>query len=238
MRSRRSLGEKTIEGWYYRYRARGLDGLIPKVRVARGQSKLSTAVQTAILAAKRENPQRSIRQIQRLLELAGSVARGTLSRSSIHRLRQQHGLSRIAGSASLPEEKRSFVAACAGEIGYSDVMHGPRVPISGRLGKSYLVSLFDDAARLVAHSALCRGETALDIEGVLKQAILKQGVPVKRAVDSGAAYVAQTLQGIWPVWASCWSIAGPTRRKARGSSNAGTVPAADSFSARSMNARS
>ncbi len=193
---RRLLGEKTIEGWYYRYRARGLDGLIPKVRADRGQSKLSAAIQTAILAAKRENPRRSIRQIQRLLETAGTVARGTLSRSSIHRLLQQHGLSRIAGSASLPEEKRSFVAACAGEIWYSDVMHGPRVPIGGRLGKSYLVSLFDDASRLVAHGAFCRGETALDIEGVLKQAILKRGIPLKLVVDNGAAYRAHTLQGI------------------------------------------
>ena len=193
---RRLLGEKTIEGWYYRYRARGLDGLIPKVRADRGQSKLSASVQAAILAAKRENPRRSIRQIQRVLEIGGSVARGTLSRSSLHRLLQQHGLSRLPGSASLPEEKRSFVAACAGELWYSDVMHGPRVPIGGRLGKSYLVSLFDDASRLVAHGAFCRGETALDIEGVLKQALLKRGVPVKLVVDNGAAYVAQTLQGI------------------------------------------
>ena len=133
---RRLLGEKTIEGWYYRYRARGLDGLIPKVRADRGQSKLSASVQAAILAAKRENPRRSIRQIQRVLEIGGIVARGTLSRSSLHRLLQQHGLSRLPGSASLPEEKRSFVAACAGELWYSDVMHGPRVPIGGRLGKS------------------------------------------------------------------------------------------------------
>jgi hypothetical protein len=55
------LKEKTIEGWYYGYRARGLDGLTPKVRADRGQSKLSAAVQAAILAAKRENPRRSIR---------------------------------------------------------------------------------------------------------------------------------------------------------------------------------
>ncbi len=116
---RRSLGEKTIEGWYYRYRARGLDGLTPKVRADRGQSKLSAAVQAAILDAKRANPRRSIRQIQRLLEVAGSVARGTLSRSSIHRLLQQQRLSRIPGSASLPEEKRSFVAAFAGDLWYS-----------------------------------------------------------------------------------------------------------------------
>jgi transposase InsO family protein len=193
---RRHLGEKTIQAWYYAWRKQGIDGLTPKPRIDRGQSKLAPATQAAILAAKRDNPRRSIRQIQQLLEAAGSVAHGSLARSTIHRLLQQHGLSRINGSASLPEEKRSFVAATAGAIWYGDVMHGPRVPIGGRLAKVYLVTLFDDASRLVAHSAFCTGETALDIEGVLKQALLKRGVPIRLIVDNGAAYRAQTLQGV------------------------------------------
>ena len=75
-------------------------------------------------------------------------------------------------------------------------MHGPQVPIGGKLAKAYLVSLFDDASRLLAHSAFCPGETALDIEGVLKQAILKRGIPLKLVVDHGAAYRAHTLQGL------------------------------------------
>jgi transposase InsO family protein len=124
------------------------------------------------------------------------VAHGRLARSTLHRLLQQHGLSRINGSASLPEEKRSFVAATAGAIWYGDVMHGPRVPIGGRLAKVYLVTLFDDASRRVAQSAFCTGETALDIEGVLKQALLKRGVPIRLMVDNGAAYRAQTRPGI------------------------------------------
>lgn len=193
---RRHLGETTIESWFYRWRRLGIAGLTPKVRTDRGQSKLSPPIQEAILAAKRANPRRSIRQIQRLLEAAGSVAGDSLSRSAIHRLLQQHGLSRMTGSASLPEEKRSFVAESAGTIWYGDVMHGPRVPVGGQLRKTYLVSLIDDASRLIAHSAFCLGETALDIEGVLKQALLKRGVPIKLIVDNGAAYRANTLQGI------------------------------------------
>ena len=192
---RRHLGEKTIQGWYT-YRAQGLDGLMPKARADRGQSKLSEAIQVAILAAKRDNPRRSIRQIRQLLETAGTVARGSLSRSTIHRLLQQNGLSRLTGSASLPEERRSFVAASAGAIWYSDVMHAPQVPIGGKLAKGYLVSLFDDTSRLLAHGAFCPGETALDIEGVLKQAILKRGIPLNLVVDHGAAYRAHPWQGI------------------------------------------
>jgi putative transposase len=193
---RRHLGEKTIQAWYYAWRRQGLAGLTPQPRQDRGQSKLAPAIQEAILAAKRDNPRRSIRQIRQLLEIAGIAPHGTLSRSSIHRLLQQHGVSRGIGSASVAEEKRSFVAACANTLWYGDVMHGPRVPIRGRLAKAYLVTLFDDASRLVAHSAFCPGETALDIEGVLKQALLKRGIPRKLVVDNGSAYRAQTLQGV------------------------------------------
>jgi transposase InsO family protein len=193
---RRLLGEKTIQAWYYAWRRDGIAGLTPKVRVDRGQSKISPAIQEAVLAAKRENPRRSINQIQRLLVAAGLVADQSLSRSAVHRLLQQNGLSQLTGSASLPEEKRSFSAEFAGSIWYGDVMHGPRVAVKGQLRKTYLVSLIDDASRLVAHSAFCLGETALDIEGVLKQALLRRGVPVKIIVDNGAAYRASTLQGL------------------------------------------
>ncbi|MGE5204823.1 MAG: DDE-type integrase/transposase/recombinase [Chlamydiota bacterium] len=191
---RRLIGEKTIEAWYYAWRRDGIEGLVPKPRSDRGVSKLPTAVQEAVLAAKRDNPRRSIRQLQHLLECAGTVARGTLSRSSIHRLLQQHGLSRVA--ASVPEEHRRFVAEHANAIWYGDVMHGPSLTLKGRRRKVFLVSLMDDASRLIAHSAFCTGETALDIEGVLKQAVLKRGLPRKLVVDNGAAYRATTLQGI------------------------------------------
>ena len=193
---RRMLAEKTIQAWYYTWRKEGIDGLQPKVRIDRGQSKITPALQQAVLAAKRDNPRRSVRQIKRLLEADGLVSDTTLSRSSVHRLLQQNGLSQLTGSASLPEEKRSFGAEFAGSIWYGDVMHGPHVPINGQLRKTYLVSLLDDASRLVAHSAFCLGETALDIEGVLKQALLRRGIPIKFIVDNGAAYRAQTLQGV------------------------------------------
>jgi putative transposase len=193
---RRRISHKTIQAWYYAWRRSGLDALAPKPRADRGSSKISPALQEAILAAKRANPRRSVRQIVRLLEAAGTVPSKSLSRSAAHRLLQQHGLSRLVGSASVPEERRSFAAEFAGSIWYGDVMHGPRVAHKAQLRKTYLVSLIDDASRLVAHSAFCLGETALDIEGVLKQALLRRGVPLKLVVDNGAAYRAHTLQGI------------------------------------------
>lgn len=193
---RRLVGEKTIEAWYYAWRRDGIDGLTPKPRSDLGVSKLPADVQAAVVAAKRENPRRSIRQIRQLLESSGKVARGTLSCSALHRLLQQQGLSRMTSASSAPEEHRRFVAEFANGIWYGDVMHGPTVTVKGRRCKLYLVSLMDDASRLIAHSAFATGETALDIEGVLKQAVLKRGLPRKLVVDNGAAYRAATLQGI------------------------------------------
>ena len=190
------LSEKTIEAWYYAWRRGELEALTPQPRSDRGRSKLAPAVQAAIIQAKRENPRRSINQIRRLLEHSGQVAKGELSRSSVHRLLKSHGLSRMSGSSSEPQERRAYVAEHAGAIWYGDVMHGPRVPVAKRLRKVYLVSLMDDASRLIAHSAFRPGETALDIEGVLKQAVLKRGRPSRMVLDNGAAYRAKTLQGI------------------------------------------
>ena len=193
---RRFLGEKTIEAWYYAWRAHGIDGLIPQQRTDRGVSKLPVTVQEVLLAAKQENPRRSIRQLKILLENAGLVSRDTLSRSAIHRFLQQQGLSRPTGSSSIPEEHRRFVAEWANSIWYGDVMHGPTLTLRTGRCKVFLVSLMDDASRLLAHSAFCTNETALAIEGVLKQAVLKRGLPKKLVVDNGAAYRAATLQGI------------------------------------------
>ena len=193
---RTQLGEKTIQAWYYNWLKGGIEALVPQIRTDRGISKLEPEVQEAILNAKRENPRRSIRQIQQLLETAGVAADNVLSRSSIHRLLQTHGISRMTGSASILEEKRSFAAEFAGSVWYGDVLHGPAVPTPKGMRKAYLVSLMDDASRLIAHSAFCLGETALDIEGVLKQAVLKRGLPKKLVVDNGAAYRSCTLQGI------------------------------------------
>jgi len=190
------LGEKTIAGWYYAWRKAGIDALSPRPRRDQGQSKLADEIQAAILRLKQENPRRSLLQILQALESTGQVPQGTVSRSAIHRLLQRHGLSRPTGAASEPEEKRSFVADCAGAIWYGDVLHGPQLFLNGKRRKVYLVSLMDDASRLITHSAFCLGETALDIEGVLKQALLKRGVPYKLVVDNGAAYRSGSLQGI------------------------------------------
>ena len=75
---RRHIGEKTLEARYYAWRREGIAGLAPKARADRGQSRIAVPIQQAVLAAKRDNPRRSVRQIVRLLEAASTVASASL----------------------------------------------------------------------------------------------------------------------------------------------------------------
>ena len=157
---------------------------------------MSGAIQDAICNAKKENPGRSLRIIRDVVGSSGLPGATKLSRSSIHRLLQAQGISNLPGSVVQPVERRSFVTARAGDIWYGDVMHGPKVVLNERIRKTYLVSFMDDASRLITHSAFCPAETALEVEGVLKQALLKRGLPIRLVIDNGSAYRAETLQSI------------------------------------------
>jgi putative transposase len=193
---RTHLSAQTIQRWYYDWQRQGIEGLNPEVRKDKGQSHLKPEVQAALIAAKEDNPARSMDTLIGLLRSQGVVAKDELSRATVHRFLKQHALSkRLLPSKDLIE-RRAFVAERAGQLWQGDVLHGPSIQTPKGLRKTYLVSLLDDASRLIAHSAFCLGETALDVEGVLKQALLKRGVPYKLILDNGSAYRSRSLQTI------------------------------------------
>lgn len=190
------ISSQVIEKWYYAWLRGGIEALEPKTRCDKHLTHLSDAVKSALLQAKRDNPTRSINTLIDLLERQGIVAKGKLSRATVHRFLKANQLSKRTIADAVTIERRSFVAAHAGDIWHGDVLHGPFIVTPQGKRKVYLVSLLDDASRLIAHSAFCLGETALDIEGVLKTAVLKRGLPKKLIIDNGAAYRTHSLQAI------------------------------------------
>lgn len=195
--SKRScLSEQTIMRWYYAWMRGGAEALGPKSRHDKGRSQLSAEVQAQLLQLKKDNPSRSLNTIIGMCVRQGIVANGQLSRTSVHRFLKSQQLSKRILSNVNTIERRSFVAQHSSDIWHGDVLHGPTVQTSNGLRKTYLVSLLDDASRLIAHSAFCLSETALDIETVLKQALLKRGIPHKLILDNGSAYRSHSLQTI------------------------------------------
>lgn len=195
--SRRThLSEQIILHWYYAWKRNGIEGLIPKTRLDKGKTQLPIEIKNALLQYKKDNPARSLNTLIDLIERKGLVAKNTLSRATVHRFLQQEQLSQRIIENKYTIERRSFVARHAGDVWQGDVMHGPSIQTQGGMKKTYLVSLMDDASRLMVHSAFCLSETALEIEGILKQAVLKRGLPHKLIIDNGAAYRAHSLQSI------------------------------------------
>ncbi len=78
----------------------------------------------------------------------------------------------------------------------SDVMHGPRLLVPGHKGgrKTYLISLMDDATRMVPFGAFYPSENAACFTEALKQGLLRRGVPRRLYVVNGSAYRTKHLQ--------------------------------------------
>lgn len=192
------LSARTLESWYQAYRRGGFSALLPQTRNDAGRSRaIGAELGELIVRAKRERPRRSIRRIIRALERAGAVEIGELSRSSVHRLLQQHGISArpVRGPSA---ERRSFLTEHAGDLWIGDALHGPRVVAEGGLAKTILFSELDCATRYVIESrfVIADGERPEDHERGLRMALLKGGLPRDYYVDRGAAYVAGSLRSI------------------------------------------
>lgn len=188
--TRTQISARTIERWYYAWKKHGIGGLTPKLRSDKGGSGLSDQVKQRIVELKKENMCRSVNTI---LELIFDEGLGKPPRSSVHRLLKQEDLSHRVVSDGPSIERRQFEAMKASDIWYSDVMHGPHILHEGKSVKVYLVSFMDDASRLLTHSEFCFDEQAVSVERVLKEAVMRRGLPKRLIVDNGSAYRSKSL---------------------------------------------
>lgn len=190
------LSQQSIKRWYYLWLKNGIEGLIQCPRTDKNSTKLSTEVQRELINIKKDNQARSLNSVIAILETKNIISKNSMSRATVHRFLQRNNLSKRTLADSNTIERRSFTAVNAGDIWQGDVLHGPRIMTENGMRKTYLVSFLDDASRLITHSEFCLSEAALDVEGVLKTAILKRGLPKKIIIDNGAAYRAESLQDI------------------------------------------
>jgi putative transposase len=188
-----TLSERTVEAWFYAWRRDGLEALKDEPRVDSGRSRIRPEVQDRLRVLKLERPRRSIRRLIRILELAGEVKAGELTRSSVHRFLRAEGIS-ARGRAAEAVERRAFRHREPGEVWMGDVLHGPQVVASGRVRKSYLIAFIDSATRFVPAAEIRLSESAADHEYVLKQAVLKHGCPGILYLDNGGAQRSISLE--------------------------------------------
>jgi len=199
--SRRThVAESTLRDWVRLYDRGGLEALMPVFRCDKGSTRtVSTELSDKILALREEDPSRSVQTILTMLRHAGELDKGDHApASTVYRLLQNRGISKRSRPAPLGKDRRAFAFERPNQCWQSDVMHGPplREGRTGKARKTYLVTLLDDATRVVVASAFCWSEKLSDFLPVFREALLRRGVPDVLYVDNGAAYKTTHLEVI------------------------------------------
>jgi len=193
--TRTKVATETIRGWLTIYRRSGFEGLVPKPRKDVGSARsLPQEVLNLLVTLKEESPRLTVPQVIEDARKSGKVpASIVLPPSTVHRLLSRRGLMKKPTAAG--QDHRRFGFPKAGDMWMSDVMHGPAIAADGgkRKTKTYLVAFIDDASRVVPFAEFRRSENTAAFLPVLKQALMRRGVPKRLFVDNGAAYRSKQL---------------------------------------------
>jgi len=184
--SRHTVSTTTLARWERIYQEKGFEGLKPKPRSDRGQSRaLSSPTLDRAEALKREQPLRSARSIIQILAL--DQTHPTPEARIAPRTLRRH-LSRRGA------ERTHF-----GRLWQGDAMDGPYLPDPAhpdRQRQVFLFAFLDDHTRLVPHAQFYWNEQLPRMEDCFKRAILRYGRPLAIYVDRGKVYTSTHLDTI------------------------------------------
>lgn len=183
------LSRASLLRWLAAYRHTNMEGLIPKKRKDRGQSrKMDPETAQALILLKQKKPGISVPALIHLARRENILLPGQhLPRVSVYRLLKNNGLMETQNPVAI--DRRRFEAEHPMDLVQSDVMHGPKV--AGK--KAYLIALLDDHSRLILWAEFRFRETVAEFIAVLKQALLRRGLPRRIYVDNGAAFRSDRL---------------------------------------------
>lgn len=132
----RQVAAETLRAWCRRYREGGLEALRDKPRPQPGIDVLTEQQQQAVLALKRDVPERSLDRLIHVAEATQTVPLGVLKRSTVHRLLRQHHLAtRRPAAQSSRKDLDRWEAAFPNDLWQSDLLAGPWLPDPDRPGK-------------------------------------------------------------------------------------------------------
>jgi len=196
------ISVSTLKRWRRKYLEEGFDGLKPKFRSDRDQPRaIDPEVLDRACQLRKENPDRSARQIIEMLQLSEEIAEGEVKRSTLSRHLRKRGLSRKMlkqeeeDGAKLPY--RRFEAEAPNHLWQSDVKYGPRLPHpedEQRNIQTYLIGFLDDFSRRIIHAEFYYHQDLVSLTDCCKKALLKGGVPQAIYVDHGKIYLSARFE--------------------------------------------
>jgi len=188
------IHRRTITRWLARYRRQGFVGLMPEPRTDRGaRIRLADDIVTRAAELRREDPQRSVRTLIRIMELEGLALPGAIKRSTLAHALCRMGVSRaeLARPTETFQRRQSDYPGAMWQIDTQLALNMPDG--TGRRRPVYLVATIDDYSRHVVARYYWR-DNRPSLEDLLKRAIVLRGKPEILYCDNGANYRSKMLE--------------------------------------------
>lgn len=180
----------------YRNTTNNIQSLYPQERSDKGHPRaLDKETCLSLIELRKEMPDVTVKHLISAMEERKLVTTGIdLKPSTVYKfLNQQEVESRIG---SKPNDCRKFEAELPNDLWQSDVMHGPKIEVDGKLRKTYLIAIIDDHSRLIPHAQFYLSEGLPSYLRALEDALSKRGLPRKLYVDNGPAFRSRHLEYI------------------------------------------
>jgi putative transposase len=192
------IGKGTLQRWcrIYRNSQGDLKSLHPKGRSDQGKTRsMDEETCLSLIELKLEMPALTVPLLIEQMNRQNRVTPGfVLNNSTVYRFLHQQNL--MAPQIRKPVDRRKFEAELPNDLWQSDVMHGPKVDVDGKMRKTYLIAIIDDHSRLIVHALFYLSENLASYLTAFEDAIATRGLPRKLYVDNGAAFRSKHLEYI------------------------------------------
>ena len=189
---RKEFTPRTVECWLRDYRQRGFAALKPKGRSDRGKSRaLSPEMKEAILVRRKTHRALSAMLFYEKLIEEGILAPERVSYHTVYRLLKSACL--LGRDEPPAAERKRFAYDKVNVLWQGDYSVGPYLTLGGRKLKTFLFAFLDDCSRLVPSAMFSFSERFDGMKAVLKDALLRRGIPKMIYVDNGKIYHAEQL---------------------------------------------
>jgi len=193
--TKHNISERTLRRYVYKYSKDGYEGLITQHRKDKGKSKtISKTILEKAIELRQEMPQRSVRNIIKILESEGEIESSTVPKSTLSRqlLQNGYGAKVVKSQEQVTHGSKRFQRVGRNSLWQLDIKYGPYIPgKDGKKIRTYILCLIDDATRLVVHGEIYENQSLPILEDCFRKALLKFGVPQSVYVDNGKIFISK-----------------------------------------------
>ena len=189
---RKEFTPKTIQCWLRAYRSLGFTSLKPKGRSDRGASRvISSELKDRVLALRQKHRLLSAMLFYETIVSEGILSPDKVSYHTIYRLLKAHNLLERDGKPT--QERKRFAYDKINVLWQGDMSVGYYLVIGGKKFRTNLFAFLDDCSRIIPFAQFFFTEKFDSMKTVLKEALIRRGIPRMIYVDNGKVYHAGQL---------------------------------------------